>query len=241
MFENLRRWLEDESLDKNGVSFDMTGWTVVVWKQGQTPQQRNGYDCGMFMIRTADYLARDAVLSFTQEDMEIFRRLTVLEILEASDPTARSPKQAHKACEPTAMIMADVSDREEEEQRGTEGWQPGDEKLQAATVNRVIETIMSDTLKSDRETMSEKLWEAAAALQSRLGANPGVPAQLLFVPSVDGAAKLGQAGGSADGRLVIFVVLGTAQNPAWTVNGTNYKLLGRMRVDPHASKRSKVR
>ena len=84
VFENLRRWLKDESLDKKGKSFDTTGWTEVVWKQGQTPQQRNGWDCGMFMIRTADYIARDTVLSFTQGDMENLRRLTVLEIINAS-------------------------------------------------------------------------------------------------------------------------------------------------------------
>ncbi|KOO28947.1 sentrin sumo-specific protease [Chrysochromulina tobinii] len=233
---NLRRWLEDESLDKKKVPFDTSGWTEVVWKQGQTPQQRNGWDCGMFMIRTADYIARDTVLSFTQEDMELFRRLTVLEILKTSD-TVRSPKQA---CKPTTMrIMADVSDSEEEEQRRTEGWQPGDEKLQAATVNGVIETIMSETLKSERDIMSETLWEAAVALQSSLGADPHVPPQLLLVPSVDGVAKLGGNGGKADGRLVIFLVLGTTKNPAWTANNQNYKFLGKMRVDPHASKRSK--
>ena len=211
VFENLRRWLEDESLDKKGVSLDTTGWTEVVWKQGQTPQQRNSWDCGMFMIRTADWLARGAVLSFTQEDMEHLRRLTVLEILEGS------------------------------EQRRTEGWQLGDEKLQAATVNGVIETIMSETLKSEREIMSGMLWEAAVALQSSLGADPHVPPQLLLVPSVDGVAKLGGNGGKADGRLVIFLVLGTTTNPAWTANNINYKFLGKMRVDPHASKRSKVR
>ena len=127
------------------------------------------------------------------------------------------------------------------EQRRTEGWQLGDEKLQAATVNGVIETIMSETLKSEREIMSGMLWEAAVALQSSLGADPHVPPQLLLVPSVDGVAKLGGNGGKADGRLVIFLVLGTTKNPAWTANNINYKFLGKMRVDPHASKRSKVR
>jgi len=81
---NLRRWLEDESLDKKKVPFDTSGWTEVVWKRGQTPQQCNGWDCGLFMIYTADWLARRARLSFTQEDMENLRRLTVLEIKNAS-------------------------------------------------------------------------------------------------------------------------------------------------------------
>jgi len=77
---HLRRWLEDESRDKKKAPLDTSEWTEVVWKRGETPQQRNGYDCGVFMTRTADWLARDAVLSFTQEDMEHLRRLTVLEI-----------------------------------------------------------------------------------------------------------------------------------------------------------------
>jgi len=81
---NLRRWLEEESINKKKVPLDTSGWTEVVWKPGQTPQQCNGWDCGLFMTRTADWLARDAVLSFTQEDMEHLRRLTVLEIKTAS-------------------------------------------------------------------------------------------------------------------------------------------------------------
>jgi len=78
---NLRRWLEDESLDKKKVPYDTSEWTEVVWK-AKTPTQRNGFDCGVFMTRTADWLARDAVLSFTQEDMEHFRRIHVLEIMQ---------------------------------------------------------------------------------------------------------------------------------------------------------------
>ena len=236
VFENLRRWLEDESLDKKGVSLDTTGWTEVVWKQGQTPQQRNSWDCGMFLIRTADWLARGAVLSFTQEDMEHLRRLTVLEILEGSEQRRTEGWQPGDEKLLTVLEILEGS-----EQRRTEGWQLGDEKLQAATVNGVIETIMSETLKSEREIMSGMLWEAAVALQSSLGADPHVPPQLLLVPSVDGVAKLGGNGGKADGRLVIFLVLGTTTNPAWTANNINYKFLGKMRVDPHASKRSKVR
>ena len=36
------------------------------------------------MTRTADYLARDAVLDFTQQDMDYFRRRMVYEIMECS-------------------------------------------------------------------------------------------------------------------------------------------------------------
>ena len=48
------------------------------------PDRHNGSDCGVFMSRTADYLARDAVLNFSQQDMAYFRRRMVLEILRTS-------------------------------------------------------------------------------------------------------------------------------------------------------------
>ena len=80
---NLRRWLEDESLDKKKEPFDTSSWTEVVWKKGQSPDQVGSVDCGIFMIRTADWLARDAVLSFTMADVVNLRRLTVLEIKKA--------------------------------------------------------------------------------------------------------------------------------------------------------------
>ena len=78
----LRRWLGEEHKDKKGgAEYDTSGWSDVTWKQGETPQQHNGSDCGVFMTRTADYLARDAQLDFTQEEMEYWRRRMVLEIL----------------------------------------------------------------------------------------------------------------------------------------------------------------
>ena len=62
------------------MAYDTSEWVEVAFKRG-TPQQRNGSDCGVFMTRTADYIARDGVLDFTQEDMPYFRRRMVLEIL----------------------------------------------------------------------------------------------------------------------------------------------------------------
>ena len=52
-----------------------------MWKPGETPQQRNGSDCGVFMTRTADYLSRDGKLNFSQTNMTYFRRRMVYEIL----------------------------------------------------------------------------------------------------------------------------------------------------------------
>jgi len=62
---NLRRYIKDEHLDKKKASWDDTGWTEHTWRAG-TPRQRNGWDCGVFCCKTADYLAQDAVLDFSQ-------------------------------------------------------------------------------------------------------------------------------------------------------------------------------
>ena len=86
MLVNLRRWLQDEHLAKKGAVLDLSSWEDVVWdcdKDG-TPRQTNGKDCGVFMTRTADYVARDAVLDFSQADMPYMRRRMVLELLSTS-------------------------------------------------------------------------------------------------------------------------------------------------------------
>ena len=49
------------------------GGCVPVW-------QRNGWDCGVFLLCTADHLSRGACLSFTQADMPELRLLIALEI-----------------------------------------------------------------------------------------------------------------------------------------------------------------
>ncbi|GFY52106.1 hypothetical protein TNIN_170372 [Trichonephila inaurata madagascariensis] len=46
------------------------------------PQQMNGSDCGMFSLKYAEYLSRDAPITFTQEHMQYFRRRMVVEIVE---------------------------------------------------------------------------------------------------------------------------------------------------------------
>lgn len=45
------------------------------------PQQTNGYDCGVFVLKYADYIARDAELDFTQSDMPHFRKIIMLDLL----------------------------------------------------------------------------------------------------------------------------------------------------------------
>ena len=58
-------WPQDESIDKKQTPIDLSDWETVVYKTN-TPQQRNGYDCGVFMCKSADYISQDARLDFTQ-------------------------------------------------------------------------------------------------------------------------------------------------------------------------------
>ena len=55
--ENLRRWLQDEWKDKNKKEIDLTGWED--YTAPNCPQQKNFYDCGMFVCKFADAIGRD--------------------------------------------------------------------------------------------------------------------------------------------------------------------------------------
>ncbi|CAM6088342.1 unnamed protein product [Calypogeia fissa] len=76
----LARYITDETKDKDCKVLDAS-----TWEQGfpkNIPEQRNGCDCGMFMVKYADFHSRGAPLQFTQDDMEYFRRKMVWEILD---------------------------------------------------------------------------------------------------------------------------------------------------------------
>ena len=93
VIKNLRDWLRKESADKRKCEWEgweeiaghpndgewRNGWSEKEWERG-IPQQRNGFDCGVFMCKNADYHARDGLLNFTQADIDYFRRRIVLEI-----------------------------------------------------------------------------------------------------------------------------------------------------------------
>jgi len=77
--KTLRQWVEDESQDKRKKAFDFTGWTNYTPKD--IPMQQNGYDCGVFMCKFADFASRDESFSFSQENMRSFRQLIAFELL----------------------------------------------------------------------------------------------------------------------------------------------------------------
>lgn len=75
----LAMYITDEVKDKTGKSIDVTSWKQEFVTD--LPNQENGYDCGVFMIKYADFYSRDIGLCFTQEHMPYFRLRTAKEIL----------------------------------------------------------------------------------------------------------------------------------------------------------------
>lgn len=80
--ESLYTYMKEEHQDKKSSPLDMTGWTVENVKD--IPQQMNGSDCGMFACMFAEYLSRDAPITFDQQHMPYFRRKMVYEIVKAN-------------------------------------------------------------------------------------------------------------------------------------------------------------
>lgn len=75
----LRAYLNEESLDKKKVPFDLNGWKTSSPKD--IPEQLNGCDCGVFACTYAEYLSRGAKFDFDQRHMPYFRRRMVYEIV----------------------------------------------------------------------------------------------------------------------------------------------------------------
>ncbi|CAI9776228.1 unnamed protein product [Fraxinus pennsylvanica] len=75
----LAKYFLDEVKDKSGNDIDVNSWEQEY--VDDLPEQENGFDCGMFMIKYADFYSRDIGLCFNQDHMPYFRRRTVKEIL----------------------------------------------------------------------------------------------------------------------------------------------------------------
>lgn len=76
----LMNYLGRESQEKRQSVMDFDGWQFFAPKD--IPQQMNGSDCGMFACKFAEYITRDANISFTQEHMPYFRRRMIYEIVK---------------------------------------------------------------------------------------------------------------------------------------------------------------
>lgn len=75
----LARYFVDEVKDKSGKDIDVSSWKQEFVED--LPEQKNGFDCGVFMIKYADFYSRDIGLCFNQEHMPYFRLRTAKEIL----------------------------------------------------------------------------------------------------------------------------------------------------------------
>ncbi|KAF6766191.1 cysteine proteinase [Ephemerocybe angulata] len=79
VWKRLRDYVRAEHLNKKKKPFDFTGWKD--WAPDSTPQQDNGYDCGVFTCQFLESLSRgEDDFVFTQEDMPYLRRRMVWEI-----------------------------------------------------------------------------------------------------------------------------------------------------------------
>ncbi|RPD63185.1 cysteine proteinase [Lentinus tigrinus ALCF2SS1-7] len=79
VFKTLRQYLNSEHMDKKKKPFDFTGWVDYVFLE--TPQQENGFDCGVFTCQFLEALSRgEEDFRFTQANMPYLRRKMVWEI-----------------------------------------------------------------------------------------------------------------------------------------------------------------
>ncbi|GBM15115.1 Sentrin-specific protease 1 [Araneus ventricosus] len=76
----LQNYLVVEKKEKLGIAMDPSAYSLEIVKD--IPQQMNGSDCGMFTLKYAEYISRDAPITFSQEHMQYFRRRMVIEILD---------------------------------------------------------------------------------------------------------------------------------------------------------------
>ncbi|XP_071531618.1 uncharacterized protein [Panulirus ornatus] len=79
--EALLEYLQSEHQDKKRENYIISDWTLENVKD--IPQQMNGSDCGMFACKFAEYLSRQACITFKQQHMPYFRRRMVYEIVRA--------------------------------------------------------------------------------------------------------------------------------------------------------------
>jgi len=77
--KSLRQYLDLEHRNKRKKPFDFTGWQD--FNPEDTPQQENGYDCGVFTCQFLESLSRgEEQFRFSQRDMTYLRRRMIWEI-----------------------------------------------------------------------------------------------------------------------------------------------------------------
>lgn len=64
---------------KHNVKVDYNQYDIIPLMD--SPQQQNGYDCGVFTCTAAYYVSKAIPLAFSQKDMKALRRKMAFEIL----------------------------------------------------------------------------------------------------------------------------------------------------------------
>jgi Ulp1 family protease len=77
----LMQWLQDEAISRGKTPVE---WTIL--RGYHVPQQRNGFDCGMFTIMAADFIANNLPLTYEQKHMPTFRLKIGAAILNGTIP-----------------------------------------------------------------------------------------------------------------------------------------------------------
>jgi len=80
LLDTLEKYLREESLDKRNQSFDTSNFRIE--KARNVPQQKNNNDCGVFSCMIAEYITRNAPITFSQDNMVYFRKKMALEIID---------------------------------------------------------------------------------------------------------------------------------------------------------------
>jgi Ulp1 family protease len=82
--QRLQRWVIDEfkKIDKTDTSTPVSQWGIRIPGRDMVPQQRNGFDCGVFSTMFAKWRsqARDLPFGFDQSNMIHFRHRMALDI-----------------------------------------------------------------------------------------------------------------------------------------------------------------
>lgn len=80
---HLRKYIQDESMDKKKTPFNVDSFKD--YQRKDIPQQKNGYDCGMFCCKYTSYLSQDFEINFSQKHMKLFRKRLCLAILRKKE------------------------------------------------------------------------------------------------------------------------------------------------------------
>ncbi|EPT26540.1 Ulp1 protease family, C-terminal catalytic domain-containing protein [Toxoplasma gondii ME49] len=83
-FATMRRYLQDEHADKRGKPLeDIEEWCIPddFASEKYTPQQANGFDCGVFICQMAECITDGRSFDFSQKDIPHIRRKMALQIV----------------------------------------------------------------------------------------------------------------------------------------------------------------